>query len=156
MGRKRIDIKLIENRKNRNSTFKKRRIGLLRKAMELSLLTGAIIQLKIYKPSELSLVEYFSSNEEDFNTIVKSDISVVKRYHKYFNKDIDHVGNIDEDDFNIRLKQKWEQASKEQDDEEDDDAADQPKEEGAEEYFKRKLKEKVDNLSLDQLILIAQ
>ena len=39
MGRKRIDIKLIENRKNRNSTFKKRRIGLLRKAMELSLLT---------------------------------------------------------------------------------------------------------------------
>lgn len=43
MGRKRIDIKLIQNKKNRNSTFKKRRIGLLRKAMELSMLTGTVI-----------------------------------------------------------------------------------------------------------------
>ena len=112
MGRKRIDIKLIENRKNRNSTFKKRRIGLLRKAMELSLLTGTLVQLKIYKPSDFSLVEYFSSTEQEFDTIVKSDISVVKKYHKYFNKDIDVVGNIDDDDINIRLKNKWEESNK--------------------------------------------
>lgn len=107
MGRKRIDIKLIENRKNRNSTFKKRRIGLLRKAMELSLLTGTLIQLKIYKPGDFSLVEYFSTNEHEFDTIVKHDNSVVKKYHKYYNKDIDNVGNIDDDDINIRLKYRW-------------------------------------------------
>lgn len=119
MGRKRIEVKLIENRKNRNSTFKKRRIGLLRKAIELSLLTGTIIQLKIYKPSDFSLVEYFSSSEREFDTIVKGDNCVVKKYHQYFNKDIDTVGNIDDDDINIRLKSKWEEANKEEDEEDD-------------------------------------
>lgn len=136
MGRKRIDIKLIENRKNRNSTFKKRRIGLLRKAMELSLLTGTLIQLKIYKPSDFSLVEYFSSTELEFDTIVKSDNSVVKKYHKYFNKDIDVVGNIDDDDINIRLKNKWEEANKEPEEEDEDDQI-QSKEQGPEEMFKK-------------------
>ena len=121
MGRKRIDIKLIENRKNRNSTFKKRRIGLLRKAMELSLLTGTLIQLKIYRPGDFSLVEYFSTMENDFDTIDKNDVSVVKKYHKYFNRDIDVVGNIDDDDINIRLKNKWEEAIKEEDEEENND-----------------------------------
>ena len=121
MGRKRIDIKLIENRKSRNSTFKKRRIGLLRKAMELSLLTGTVIQMKIYRPADFSLVEYFATTEKDFDTIDKNDVSVVKKYHKYFNKDIDIVGNIDDDDINIRLKGKWEEAIKEEDEEDEQD-----------------------------------
>ena len=73
MGRKRVALKLIERRKDRNSTFKKRRIGLLRKSMELSLLTGAVIQMKIYNPDNLSLIEYFSTAETDFDTIKKDD-----------------------------------------------------------------------------------
>ena len=154
MGRKRIDIKLIENRKNRNSTFKKRRIGLLRKAMELSLLTGTLIQLKIYRPGDFSLVEYFSTMENDFDTIDKNDVSVVKKYHKYFNRDIDVVGNIDDDDINIRLKNKWEEVIKEEDEEED--GPEEKPVEAPEEAFKRQLKEKVDNLSMDQLMHMAR
>ena len=112
MGRKRIDIKLIENKKNRNSTFKKRRIGLLRKAMELSMLTGTVIQLKIYRPQDLSLVEYFSTNEKEFDSIERTDDTVVKKHHLYFNRDFDSVQNIDDDDITIRLKSKWDNASK--------------------------------------------
>ena len=48
MGRRKIEIKHIENKKSRRVTFRKRRIGLLRKAIELSLLTGAKVYLKVY------------------------------------------------------------------------------------------------------------
>jgi hypothetical protein len=61
---------------------------------------------------------------------------------------------MDDDDFNIRLKNKWEEANKEPDEEDGDDAQLQ-KEQGPEEIFKRQLKEKVDNLSMDQLMQMA-
>jgi len=91
--------------------------------------------LKIYRPGDFSLVEYFSTMENDFDTIDKNDVSVVKKYHKYFNRDIDVVGNIDDDDINIRLKNKWEEAIKEEDEEED--GPEENPVEAPEEAFKR-------------------
>jgi len=48
MGRKKIEMKIVDNDKIRLVTFKKRRIGLLKKSIELSLLTDAIVMLKIF------------------------------------------------------------------------------------------------------------
>ena len=73
--------------------------------------------------------------ENDFDTINKNDVSVVKKYHKYFNRDIDVVGNIDDDDINIRLKNKWEEVIKEEDEEED--GPEEKPVEAPEEAFKR-------------------
>ena len=48
MGRKKIEMGRIEDDRVRRVTFKKRRVGLLKKAMQLSKLTDAKIELKIY------------------------------------------------------------------------------------------------------------
>ena len=40
MGRRKIDINIINNGKDRKITFKKRRFGLIKKAMELEALTN--------------------------------------------------------------------------------------------------------------------
>jgi len=48
MGRRKINIENIQDERIRRVTFKKRRIGLLKKAIQLSKLTNAIVQLKVY------------------------------------------------------------------------------------------------------------
>lgn len=60
MGRKKIDIEHILDDRIRRVTFKKRRVGLLKKAMQLSKLTGAQVQLRVYNEADKSFVEYFS------------------------------------------------------------------------------------------------
>jgi hypothetical protein len=66
MGRKKIEMDRIEDERTRRVTFKKRRIGLLKKAIQLSKLTDAKIMLKVYNEEDDSLIEYFSHSEEDF------------------------------------------------------------------------------------------
>lgn len=55
MGRRRVEMKRIENKINRQVTFSKRRKGLLKKAEELSVMCDAEIALVIFssrgKPS---------------------------------------------------------------------------------------------------------
>ena len=58
MGRNKIGIDLISDFRVRKVTFKKRKIGLLKKAMQLSKLTGAKVFLKIYFDEDKSLMEY--------------------------------------------------------------------------------------------------
>ena len=48
MGRKKISIKPIAHPSTRRATFEKRRIGLLKKAMELSILCKSTVSLTIY------------------------------------------------------------------------------------------------------------
>ena len=60
MGRKKIEIEHITDERIRRVTFKKRRIGLLKKAIQLSKLTDAKVQLKVYNEKDESLIEYFS------------------------------------------------------------------------------------------------
>ena len=63
MGRKKLEIQSIEDDKIRRVMFKKRRVGVLKKAMELSVLTGCEISLSIFWKEDGSLLEYVSSNQ---------------------------------------------------------------------------------------------
>ena len=47
MGRRKIEIKRLDNRRSRNATFKKRRQGILKKANELAILTDSKVTLSI-------------------------------------------------------------------------------------------------------------
>lgn len=95
MGRKKIEIKHIQNQKMRRVTFRKRRNGLLKKAIELSLLTGAKVHLKIYHDRDSSLVEYCSGKDENLEHITKDNALVVKKYSRYTNDDLELIDQID-------------------------------------------------------------
>ena len=62
MGRKKIDINPIRDERMKKITKKKRRIGILKKAIQLSKLTGAIIYMKIFTPQDKLLLEYISKD----------------------------------------------------------------------------------------------
>lgn len=85
MGRKKITIEEIEDERIRRITFKKRRIGLLKKAIQLSKLTGALVQLKVHNPRDQSLIEYYSFGENDFNDISKGSRGVTE-YSRFYNR----------------------------------------------------------------------
>jgi len=85
MGRKKIEIERVMDDRIRRVTFKKRRIGLLKKAIQLSKLTDAKIMLKIYHNEDESLIEYHSTDETEFNNLSKKS-RCVQEYSKFFNK----------------------------------------------------------------------
>ena len=95
MGRRKIEIESIDDERTRRITFKKRRIGLLKKAIQLSKLTNAIVELKVYQPEDQSLIEYFSVSEKDFCDIHKTSPKVYE-FGKFFNKHYDLVSNLEE------------------------------------------------------------
>ena len=95
MGRRKIEIENIKDERIRRVTFKKRRIGLLKKAIQLSKLTNAIVQLKVYQPEDQSLIEYYSHSESDFDDINKSSKKVYE-FSKFFNKHYNLVANLEE------------------------------------------------------------
>ena len=66
MGKKKLQyIRLIKDKISRNVTFCKRKKGLIKKAMEMSLLCGQHVALHIYDSSKSKLIVYHSST--DFN-----------------------------------------------------------------------------------------
>ncbi|PKU76438.1 MADS-box transcription factor 29 [Dendrobium catenatum] len=75
MGRGKIEIKRIENTNNRQVTFSKRRVGLLKKAHELAVLTDARIGLIVFSASG-KLYQYQSpgsSMEEIIDRFLKAE-----------------------------------------------------------------------------------
>ena len=66
MGRRTIDIKKIENKRARDSTFKKRKSGLFKKAYELGVLTGHNTYVLIEDCNTGKLWAYLS-NRMDFH-----------------------------------------------------------------------------------------
>ncbi|EKE40522.1 hypothetical protein ENUP19_0082G0143 [Entamoeba nuttalli] len=60
MGRNKIRIERIENEKKRATTFQKRRHGLIKKAMELSILCDCKVSLMVFKDDKL--VVYSTNN----------------------------------------------------------------------------------------------
>jgi hypothetical protein len=95
MGRKKIEIERIVDERIRRVTFKKRRIGLLKKAIQLSKLTEAKVMLKVYHEEDDSLIEYYSHTEQDFDHLNKQS-SDVQLYSKFFNKHYKLVARLDE------------------------------------------------------------
>lgn len=64
MGRKKIEIRRITNDRVRNATLTKRKRGLLKKAMELSILCDCQIALTIITRDK-RIIQYSNSNPED-------------------------------------------------------------------------------------------
>jgi len=84
MGRRKLDMMSIGNEKDKKVTMKKRRTGLLKKAMELSKLTGARIHLKVFTPQDKFLYEFVSKKNDPILKMNKS-CSEVKSYAKFNN-----------------------------------------------------------------------
>ena len=70
MGKKKIDeVKLIENINARKITYMKRKKGLVKKAMEISILCGQDIFMVMYDKLNNKIVIYRSSEELDTSQI---------------------------------------------------------------------------------------
>ena len=54
----------IKDERTRRITFKKRRIGILKKAVQLSLLSGSVVELKVYNHKDKSFIEYYSHSKK--------------------------------------------------------------------------------------------
>ena len=61
MGRNKIDIDFVENKRKRKYCFKKRRFALVKKAIELSELTGCTVEVRVMCDEDNSLVTYSST-----------------------------------------------------------------------------------------------
>lgn len=91
MGKKKLDqIKLVANKNQRNVTYSKRKRGILKKAIELSVLCGQDIFLVIFDKQKQKLIEFRSSME--FNTkivdsLTQRDIALHFKHEVYNNGD---------------------------------------------------------------------
>jgi len=123
MGRKKIRIEQIEDFRLRSVTLNKRKKGLIKKAMEISLLTGVNIMMTIFDKENGRIYQYFSDSIETFQEICQlKEIEVKKRSKKddketvsvqklkseiYTNDHYDYLfnGKVDDDDDNMpRMK----------------------------------------------------
>ena len=68
MGKGYDSEKLIKNDYTRKVTFKKRRIGLVKKAMQLAIMSGCQVSLKVFFEEDGSLIEYFSHEDENISS----------------------------------------------------------------------------------------
>ncbi|KAG0023618.1 myocyte enhancer factor [Entomortierella chlamydospora] len=95
MGRKKIQIKTIMDERNRQVTFQKRRFGLMKKAMELSVLCDCQIGLIIFN-SNNKLVQYSS---HDIDSILLRYTEYNDSCETYTNKEfLSATDNKDDDD----------------------------------------------------------
>ncbi|KAF2579476.1 hypothetical protein F2Q68_00000324 [Brassica cretica] len=76
MGRKKLEIKRIENKSSRQVTFSKRRSGLVEKARQLSVLCDASIALLVVSSSR-KLYSFSAGDKYDFSSSVSSFISLL-------------------------------------------------------------------------------
>lgn len=82
MGRKKIEIKRIMDERVRKVTFSKRKGGLVKKAMELSLLCDCEIGLVIFTPKpDQKLYKYATSSMENVVNRYQTTASAVETVH---------------------------------------------------------------------------
>ena len=90
MGKKKIEVfAKIADKNSRNVTYNKRKKGLIKKAMELSILCEQDVYLAIFDKEKNKFVLYTS--KEDFTTI-----KIDKLYTKYENEE-NHEHYVNED-----------------------------------------------------------
>ncbi|KAJ4747341.1 hypothetical protein LUZ62_081746 [Rhynchospora pubera] len=76
-GRRKIEIKKIENEEARHVCFSKRRIGVFTKASELSTMCGAQVAAIVYSPSVSTLVD--PTREDAINKLNKEYMEVCEK-----------------------------------------------------------------------------
>ena len=97
MGKKKIEnMSLIENTVSRNVTYCKRKKGLLKKAMEMSILCGQQVSVVIYDKSKDKLILYRSDtqfNEDYIKELCSDDERINEGFEYYTDQDYKHVTN---------------------------------------------------------------
>ena len=88
MGRGKIVIEKIDDPKARMICFKKRRINIVKKCMQLSKMANCQIQLKIVNEEDKSLMQYKSHPDFDYSAKVKNG-SGVDHFVQFYNKDFE-------------------------------------------------------------------
>lgn len=107
-GRKKIEIKKIEETNSRQVTFSKRRTGLFKKASELCVLTGAEIAILVNSPggkvysfghpnADVLIDRYLDSINQDHTNNVKNNITPMSLpTNEFINQHfVDDEDNID-------------------------------------------------------------
>ena len=89
MGRKKIQISRIADRRQREVTFKKRKQGLLKKAMELYRLCGCKIALIVI--DEKQRVTKYSSEDLDLTLLEYTDLEGGEGAEDYLDADYDRL-----------------------------------------------------------------
>ena len=91
MGKRKIEhFDLIDNQVQRNITFCKRKRGLIKKAMEMSLLCGQHVLLYLYDEEKNRLVSYSSTSNleaDKISKIISKTKSNSRQYEKFTNDD---------------------------------------------------------------------
>ena len=93
MGRNKIKIERIKSERNRNITYIKRKKGLIKKAMELSLLCDANIFLCLI-PKETNQMSLFCSSDSADDFIEKYIKTPIKPEETYNLKDVNLIINF--------------------------------------------------------------
>ena len=97
MGKRKIQAFVkIEDNNSRNVTYCKRKRGLIKKAMELSMLCQQEVYLSIFDQERQKLVVYCSSETFNGKAVWKAENSDLKRcpqYERYTNEDHDEISH---------------------------------------------------------------
>ncbi len=88
MGRKKIQIEKIKDERSRAVTFQKRKVGIMKKAMELSILCDCEIALVIYAPGDKCITFSTDGNFDDM--VQKCTDGTVAPTETKTNKDVSH------------------------------------------------------------------
>ena len=86
---------MLTDARERKVTFKKRRIGIIKKAIQLSKLTGAVVEIKIYNKEDGSLVELASESQYQLQDIERESKDV-KQYCRFDSSHFPIVQNIEQ------------------------------------------------------------
>ena len=95
MGKRKITkFEEIENKVSRYVTYCKRKKGVLKKAMELSLLCGQDILMAIYDKHKQKLVIYQSTADftpSKVNELISSPATKTRLYEEHTNEDFEQI-----------------------------------------------------------------
>ncbi|KAK4377086.1 hypothetical protein RND71_003382 [Anisodus tanguticus] len=86
MGRKKVEIKRIEDKSSRQATFSKRRNGLMKKAKQLSILCDVDVAALVFS-SRGRLFEFSSTN---------SPMDIIHRYHNHMKAEDNVSAEVDD------------------------------------------------------------
>ena len=107
MGRKKItDYQEIVDQSSKTVTYNKRKRGIIKKAVEISVLCGQEVLVAIYNKVNHKLVIYQSSpefNTKEVNRLLSSELTNSKLYEEHTNMDFHKTGNKKMQTFDLRL-----------------------------------------------------
>ena len=103
MGRQKVAIERVVDERARQVTFCKRKKGLLKKAMELSLLCGVKIFLVMHDLQERKVLQYQAEPDDNLPQFLKDNYSKIY----VFNKDYHSISNGTHKGTDLRKKENF-------------------------------------------------